>query len=179
MGVMEEELVDNKKWITAEDMLDMLVVAESTPGVMAVNTATSVGYRLRGVIGAIIATFGVVLPSFLIITSLSFAINALQDNVWYTAAFTGVQACVTVLVLNALLKIAGQLDFSFYNVFVAMCAFIVATFTNIDVIFLILIGLALGILIGLFKGKSKQLPLKNAPHLCNEDCDDAQKEGEK
>ena len=100
ISILEEELVNRKKWITSRDMLEMLVIAESTPGVIAVNTATSVGYRARGVLGAVIATIGVVLPSFLIITALSFFINAFAENTWYKAAFTGVQACVTILVVR-------------------------------------------------------------------------------
>ena len=62
IAILEEELVAKRHWLTSQDMLDMLVIAESTPGVIAVNTATSVGYRVRGVLGAIIATLGVVLP---------------------------------------------------------------------------------------------------------------------
>ena len=68
IAILQEELVNNRKWITNNDMLDMIVVAESTPGVIAVNTATSIGYKQRGILGAIIATLGVVLPSFLIIS---------------------------------------------------------------------------------------------------------------
>ena len=82
IAILEEELVSSKKWLTSQDMLDMIVIAESTPGVVAVNTATSVGFRMRGVLGAIIATLGVVLPSFLIITALTFVITSfdLENN---------------------------------------------------------------------------------------------------
>ena len=82
ISILEEELISKKRWITSADMLDMLVIAESTPGVIAVNTATSVGFRLRGILGAVIATLGVVLPSFVINTGLSFVIEANADNVW-------------------------------------------------------------------------------------------------
>ena len=92
VSVMEEELAEKKKWITSQDMLDMLVIAESTPGAIAVNTATSVGYRTHGVIGGIVATLGVVLPSFIIISALYFVISALEGNRWYNAAFKGVNA---------------------------------------------------------------------------------------
>ena len=115
ISILEEELVNRKKWITSRDMLEMLVIAESTPGVIAVNTATSVGYRARGVLGAVIATIGVVLPSFLIITALSFFINAFAENTWYKAAFTGVQACVTILVVNAFFKMAKQLERGWFS----------------------------------------------------------------
>ena len=145
IAILEEELVAKKNWITSEDMLNMLVIAESTPGVIAVNTATGVGFRLRGVLGALIATIGVVLPSFIIITGLSFVIELVADNTWYKAAFTGIQACVTVLIINAFIKMAGQLKRDWFNVVIVLAAFAVATFTDFDVIYLILIGGGLGL----------------------------------
>lgn len=174
IAMLEEELVSQKKWITSEDMLDMIVIAESTPGVVAVNMATSVGYRQRGILGALIATLGIVLPSFLIITALTFAITALQDNTWYKAAFQGVQACVTILIVNAFTKLAKQLDKNWFTIVLVIAAFAVAVFTDFDVIFLILIGGALGIVYSLIKesigkNKSKQLPLEQSERLESED----------
>lgn len=145
ISILEEELITKKNWITSADMLDMLVIAESTPGVIAVNTATSVGYRLRGVLGALIATLGVVLPSFVIITGLSFVIEAVADNLWYKAAFTGIQACVIILIVNAFTKMAKQLTRDWFNVVLVIAAFSVAAFTNFNVIFLIIIGGVLGV----------------------------------
>ena len=173
ISILEEELVANKKWITTQDMLDMLVIAESTPGVLAVNTATSVGFKLRGVWGAIIATLGVVLPSFLIITALTFFINEFSDNPWYQAAFTGIQACVTILIINAFVKLAKQLDRSWFSIVLLIAAFAVAVFTDFDVIFIILIGGVLGVAYTLIKDcvdkKSKKtLPLVESERLDEE-----------
>ena len=168
IAILEEELVAKKGWITSQDMLDMLVIAESTPGVIAVNTATSVGYRVRGVLGAIVATLGVVLPSFLIITALSFFINAFENNHWYKAAFTGIQACVTVLVVNAFVKMARQVQWNWFSWIMMLAAFAVSVFTNFDVIYLILIGGVLGIVYALISeriSKKKQLPLEQSDKL--------------
>ena len=172
ISILEEELVDRKKWLTSQDMLDMLVIAESTPGVIAVNTATSVGFRLRGVLGAIIATLGVVLPSFLIITALTFIINKfrLETNEWYVAAFTGIQACVTILVVNAFVKMAKQVEKTWFSLILALASFAVAVFTDFNVIFVILIGGALGIVYSLIvehvaKKKAKSLPLEESERL--------------
>ena len=145
IAILEEELVAKKQWITSADMLDMLVIAESTPGVIAVNTATSVGYRLRGILGAIVATLGVVLPSFVIICGLSFVIELVADNKWYQAAFKGVQSCVIVLVLNAFIKMSKNISRDWFNVVLLLAAFGVAAFTRFNVIFLILIGGVLGL----------------------------------
>lgn len=177
ISILEEELVANKKWLSSGDMLDMLVIAESTPGVIAVNTATSVGFRLRGVWGAIVATLGVVLPSFFIITALSFFIQAFQDNSWYRAAFTGIQACVTILVLNAFVKMSKQIERSWFSAILALAAFAVAVFfTKFSVIYVILIGGVLGVAYSLnveriAKNRQKALPLTESERLDEQDDD--------
>ena len=170
IAILEEELVEKRGWITSQDMLDMLVIAESTPGVIAVNTATSVGYRVRKIWGAIIATLGVVLPSFLIITALSFFIAAFEKNRWYQAAFTGIQACVTVLVVNAFIKMAKQVEWGWFSGIMMPAAFAVALFTNFDVIYIILIGGVLGIVYTLIVDsvKKKKLPLEQLERIESE-----------
>ena len=176
IAILEEELVAKKGWITSQDMLEMLVIAESTPGVIAVNTATSVGYRVRGIFGAILATLGVVLPSFIIITALSFVISEFQDNRWYKAAFTGIQACVTVLVFNAFIKMAKQVEWNWFSGIIMPAAFAVALFTNFDVIYVILIGGVLGIVYTLIAdcvAKKKSLPLEQSDKLDDDDGSDA------
>ena len=156
IAILQEELVDKKKWITNKDMLDMIVIAESTPGVIAVNTATSVGYKTRGVLGAIVATLGVILPSFLIISVLSYLIDAFQSNVWYQSAFKGIQACVTVLVVNAFTKMFKQIEHDAYNYIAFVVAFAIAAFTNFSVIYLILIGGVCGFVVTLLKDKKSK-----------------------
>lgn len=165
IAILEEELITKKNWITSQDMLDMLVIAESTPGVIAVNTATSVGFRLRGVLGAIVATLGVVLPSFVIICGLSFVIELVADNKWYQAAFKGVQACVIVLIINAFLKMSKNIKRDWFNIVMLLAAFAIATFTRFDVSYLILIGGVLGLVYTLIadavvkKKAAKKLPV--------------------
>ena len=168
IAVMEEELVEKKKWISHADVLDMLVISESTPGVIAVNMATSIGYRQRGFWGGAIATIGVVLPSFIIISALSFGIEALQSNLWYQSAFYGIQVGAIVLIANAFLKLFKQLDKNFVSYFVMMVAFALALFTNVNVIFVIIGGAILGILLNcVFKKKS--LPAEDISQITKEE----------
>ena len=168
IAVMEEELVEKKKWISHADVLDMLVISESTPGVIAVNMATSIGYRQRGFWGGAIATVGVVLPSFIIISALSFGIEALQSNLWYQSAFYGIQVGAIVLIANAFLKLFKQLDKNFVSYFVMMVAFALALFTNVNVIFVIIGGAILGILLNcVFKKKS--LPAEDISQITKEE----------
>lgn len=157
IAILQDELVNDKKWITEQEMLDMIVVAESTPGVIAVNTATSVGYKQRGIWGAIVATLGVVLPSFLIISALSYIINAFESNFWYKSAFGGIKACVTILVVNAFVKMSKQIEHDLYNYIALVVACFVATFfTDFNVIFLILIGAVCGLFITFIKSNNNK-----------------------
>lgn len=155
ISVLQEELIVRKKWITDQDMMDMIVIAESTPGVIAVNTATSVGYKLRGVLGAIIATLGVVLPSFLIISLLSLVLKQVSDNPWYKAAFTGVQACVSVLIVNAFVKMSKQIKYDWFSVVMLISAAMLAIFTDVNVIFLIIGGGVFGLIYSYLYRKSR------------------------
>lgn len=148
ISLLSEELVKNKKWITDADMLDMIVIAESTPGVIAVNTATSVGFKTRGIIGAVIATFAVVLPSYIIISAVYYAIAALEGNIWWNSALKGINACVTVLVVNAFLKMVKQLPRNWFSAVMLIAAFGIATFLPVvNVILIILAGAVIGIVI--------------------------------
>lgn len=160
ISIVEDEVVGKRGWITSQDMLDMLIIAESTPGVIAVNTATSVGYRTRGVLGAIMATLGVVLPSFCIILALSFAIEAFSSNVWYLAAFEGIQVCVLVLILNAFVKMSRQIEFDIFAVCMLTVALLVTLFTTVSVVLVILAGGVIGIIYSMLR-PSKALPLDN------------------
>lgn len=170
IAILHDELVDKKKWLTNQDMLDLIVVAESTPGVIAVNAATSIGYKTRGVLGAIIATLGVVLPSFLIISVLSYLINAFQSNIWYQSAFKGIQACVTVLVVNAFTKMFKQIENDLFNYVAFVVAFVVAALTKFNVIFLIILGGVCGLLITMLKqGKSKKLTVAQVQDFDDQD----------
>ena len=174
IAILQEELVDKKKWITNQDMLDMIVVAESTPGVIAVNTATSVGYKTRGVLGAIVATLGIVLPSFLIISLLSYLIEAFQSNIWYQSDFKGIQACVTVLVINAFTKMFKQIEHDVYNYVSFVVAFVIAALTNFSVIYLILIGGLCGLVVTLLKQKksNKKLVVANVQDVSDQDTEE-------
>ena len=148
ISLLSEELVKNKKWITDADMLDMIVIAESTPGVIAVNTATGVGFKTRGVIGAIISTLAVVLPSYITISVVYFVITALEGNIWWNSAMKGINACVTVLVVNAFLKMVKQLPRNWFSAIMLIVAFGIATFIPaVNVILLILAGAVIGIVI--------------------------------
>lgn len=151
ISVISAELVERKKWLTQDDMTDMLIISEMTPGAIAVNSATFVGYKVAGVLGGILGTLGVVLPSLTIITVLSFFVHYLEEVAWLAAAFKGIQAVVVVLIVNAMVKFFRQLDKSWQSYLIAAAAFAVTLLTDFNVIFLILAGGVYGIAYTLIK----------------------------
>ncbi|MGD9604663.1 MAG: chromate transporter [Bacilli bacterium] len=103
--LIHHELVEKKQWITDDDMVNMIAIAESTPGVIAVNSATFVGYKINKFWGGFFATFGVVLPAFIIITLISLYFENLLTIPLVAAAFKGIRAGVVVLIFSACLKL--------------------------------------------------------------------------
>ena len=100
--LIQRETVENKKWITDDDILEIIAIAESTPGPVAINSATFVGYRTAGFWGAVCATFGVVLPSFLIILAIAYVLNSFMEIKAVQYAFRGINAGVLALLFKAL-----------------------------------------------------------------------------
>ena len=101
IALIEDTCVRKKKWITHEDMMNVTVIAESTPGPIAINCATFVGYRQKGLVGALAATVGMVLPSFCIIWLISSSLDNFLEIVWISNAFRGIKIAVGILILDA------------------------------------------------------------------------------
>ena len=157
--IIEKEAIEKQHWITNADMLDIIAIAESTPGVLAVNTATFVGYKVRKFWGSVAATLGVVLPAFIIISVLSYFIAQVRDNLWVAAAFEGIRAAVVVLIINAVVKLSKGCKKDWFNYCLMGLAFILVAFLNLPVIPVILCAAILGILYTLFvlpKMKAKE-----------------------
>ena len=143
--LIEREAVEKKGWIEEKDVLDILAIAESTPGPLAINSATFVGCKMAGVAGAAAATLGVVLPSFAIIGLISLVLQQFMQNQWVAWAFLGVRAGVTVLILNAVLKLGKACKRSPFTWIVAAVAFALSAFTSLDVIVILLGAAAAGV----------------------------------
>ena len=105
LPILQREIVDNKGWATEEELMDYFAIGQCTPGVIAVNTATFIGQKYKGTLGAIVATLGVVFPSLIIISLLAGVIEAFSHLVWVQNAFGGIRVCVCVLILNAVVKL--------------------------------------------------------------------------
>lgn len=145
--LISRETVEKHKWVTDDEILDMIAIAESTPGVIAVNSATYVGYKVNKIWGSIIATLGVVLPSFLIICILSLFIDQFLANEIVQYAFKGIRAVVGVLILNAALKLFKKTPKNLVTLIVFLLSIsLTFIFPSVSTIYFILLGFLFGII---------------------------------
>lgn len=138
--------VEKYKWITDDEFLDIIAIAESTPGPIAINSATYIGYKVKGVKGSALATFGVALPSIIIIILIAAFFMQFKDNVYVEYAFKGIRIGVSVLVLNAAIRMYKKLDKNLLSYFLILLGFSMIFFEIIPVILVIVIGGVIGIL---------------------------------
>lgn len=153
--LIQKEMVEKQKWITDEEMLDMFAIAESTPGVIAVNTATFVGYKIGGVLGSIIATVAITAPAFVIISVISLFFTQFLAFKWVAYAFSGIRVAVVVLIINAALKLGKVVPRTAFNLVMFGIAAALAIFTSINVIFILLGAMAVGIIFNLIANRSR------------------------
>ena len=104
ISLIDDECVVKKKWITSDELMNVTIIAESTPGPIAINCATYVGYRQAGILGSVISTIGVVLPSFIIIYIISLFFDNILENKIVASAFKGIKIAVSLLVFTAALR---------------------------------------------------------------------------
>lgn len=116
LALLENEFVEEKKWLTKEDFLNMLAIAESTPGPIAINSATYIGYKTAGVMGSAFATLGVCLPSFIIIFIISLFFDEFLKFKYVEYAFLGIRACVVYLIASAGFKLFKGLKKNFLTI---------------------------------------------------------------
>ena len=109
LALIESTCVEKKQWITHDEMMNITVIAESTPGPIAINCATYVGYQQKGLPGAIAATVGVVLPSFVIIYVISMFLDGFLEIVWIASAFKGIKLAVGIIILDAAVKMIRKM----------------------------------------------------------------------
>ena len=159
--LLENEFVSKKKWIEEDEFMDLVAIAESTPGPIAINCSTYIGYKKEKILGAVLATLGMCIPSFTIIFCISLFFNQFLSIGWVASAFKGIQVCVVFLILSAGVKMLKKMKKKPFNLivmsatFLCMVAFGVFA-VSFSSIFYILISGFVGLLIyliGYFKSK--------------------------
>ena len=152
IALLENEFVEKKKWLEKDEFLDVTAIAESTPGPIAINAATYMGYKNAGIIGSIIATLGICIPSFVIIYAISLFFDAFLSLTLVEYAFKGIQICVVYLILTAGLKMLKQMKKTVFNMIIIsitlICMVVFSLFAvKFSTIFYILISGICGVVV--------------------------------
>ena len=152
IALLENEFVEKKKWLEKDEFLDVTAIAESTPGPIAINAATYMGYKNAGIIGSIIATLGICIPSFVIIYAISLFFDAFLSLTLVAYAFKGIQICVVYLILTAGLKMLKQMKKTTFNMIIIsitlICMVVFSLFAvKFSTIFYILISGICGVVV--------------------------------
>lgn len=146
LPMLQAEVVDKYKWATEEELLDYYAVGQATPGIIAVNTATFIGYKNKGIIGALFATAGVVFPSLVIIMIIAGLIKNFSDIQVVQHAFSGVRIVVCVLILNAVIKLWKNSVKGKLGIIIFILSFVAAALLRISPIYIVIISAIVGLL---------------------------------
>ena len=164
LPLLQKELVDKRGWITNEEITDYYAIGQCTPGAIAVNVSTFVGYKIKGVLGGIVATLGFISPAFLIIFIIATVLNQFAD-LWYVqSAFKAIRVCVFILILSAIIKLSKKSVVDWITLIIAAAILVLSIFTSIPLYVYVIVAGVVGILIKLHqekKIKKKDSPLES------------------
>lgn len=155
LPIIQKEVVEKRKWATEEEVMDYYAIGQCTPGVIAVNTATFIGYKNKGIIGGIIATLGVVFPSLVIISLISMFISNFADLEIVKHAFSGIRVCVCVLIINAVIKLGKSSIVDTAALLIFLAVFVSSVFFNVSPIIAVIASGFIGWLVKFIGGVKK------------------------
>ena len=148
--LIEEEVVNRHKWVAKEDMLDLIAIAQSCPGVFAINIAIFIGYKLRKVRGALATSFGTALPSFLIILAIAVFFSAFKDNPVIAAMFRGIRPAVVALIAVPTFRMAQRAKIGWTNCWIPLVSALAIWALGVSPIYIILVAGLAGYLYGMY-----------------------------
>ena len=154
LPILQQEFEERRKWVSPEDMVDIVAMVQSTPGIIAVNMAVMLGYRVAGVPGALAASAGAVLPSFLIILAVAALFHTLGGSGALGAAFAGVRAAVCALILLSCAKMARKILKGPFEVALALASFAALVFFGVNAVSLIVLAAVAGLVAAGPRGQS-------------------------
>ncbi len=158
-SLMKNEFVDKLKWIEDEEMLNLIAIAQSSPGAVAVNGSVLVGYKVGGVVGAILSLIGTILPPFIIISIISVGYNQFRENIYVAAFLKGMQPAIAAIIMAVVIRLGLNIikEREIYFIVIMVLAFVVTYFFKINIIYLIITCAILGALYALYKQKKGAL----------------------
>lgn len=145
--LISQEVVANKGWLTNTELVDMVAISQMTPGPIAINLATYLGYQQAGILGAMAGTFGVVLPSFIIMSAFWVLLKKLADNLYMNYFLEGLRPIVIGLVLSGLIAVWPSSIVDIITLFIFIGAFLLIHFKEFNPILIIIVGAILGLLV--------------------------------
>ncbi|MGE4213224.1 MAG: chromate transporter [Anaerotignaceae bacterium] len=152
LPILQAEVVDKKKWVAEDELLNYYAIGQCTPGVIAVNTATFIGYKKKGISGGIIATLGLVTPSLIIISIIATFLTTFADMAVVQNAFAAVRVAVAAMVLSTVIKMWKSTVKDKLSIAVGISASIASLFLKVSPIIIVIIGGGIGILLPAIKG---------------------------
>ena len=155
LPILQREIVDNKGWATEEELMDYFAIGQCTPGIIAVNTATFIGKKTKGILGGIVATLGIVFPSLVIISLLAGVIEAFSHLEVVQNAFGGIRVCVCVLIVNGVVKLYKKAVVDKWTLAIFILVILGSYFLPISPGIFVLAAAIIGLLIKELGGKRK------------------------
>ena len=155
LPLIQREIVENKKWSTEKEILDYYAVGQCTPGVIAVNTATFIGYKLKGIIGGIVATLGVIFPSIVIILIIATFLQNFADLAIVQSAFAGLRVAVVALIITTVVKLIKSSIKDYLGVIIAIIAFVISAFIGLSPVYVVIAAALTGFISKGLRGDKK------------------------
>lgn len=149
--LIEEEVVNKKQWVSKDEMLDLIAIAQSCPGVFAINIAIFIGYKLRKLRGAIATTIGTALPSFLIILAIAVFFSQFKDNRYVAAIFRGIRPAVVALIAVPTFRLGQRSQLNRYTIWIPIICALAIWALGVSPIYIIIIAALAGYLYGRLK----------------------------
>lgn len=154
--LIQDIVVEKKKWMTEEEAVDCIAVSQGLPGVIAINMATYIGQAKKGILGAVTATIGVILPSFIIIIIVIKVLAGIGDNRYVNGALVGIKAAATGLIAYSAYKVGRQVLKGPFQWILAAASFVVIVFFELNAVWAIVAGIIVGLIYTSVKEKSKR-----------------------
>lgn len=155
LPLLQKEIVEKKKWVTDEELIDYFAIGQCTPGIIAVNTATFVGKKIKGISGSLVATAGMALPAFVVIIIIAAFIQNFADLAAVKNAFAGIRACVFVLILDAVVKLGKSALIDVPTGIIFVLIFLGSIFLSVSPFLYLIAAMAAGIALKSGKAASK------------------------
>jgi len=146
LPIIEREIVDNKQYISKEEIVDAFAISQSLPGVIAINSAFYIGYRIAGIAGAVVTAIGVILPSFISILAIAILFDTVSGNVYVSKALTGIKAGVAGVIAVTVVRLGKSVIKDWFALILAVLAFAVTTWLDVSIVFIIAAGALAGYL---------------------------------